>query len=124
MARFTRVFGIPKLPVRLLRGLRFRLTLFYVIFFTLCLIAIGLFYRQILQQRLQDTEQAALEELWPTAKGYFNIEKEEPVWSPDPDDVEVVAQLQRLYLIADANGNALGYNEDNNSISFSAAEIR
>ena len=124
MARFTRVFGIPKLPVRLLRGLRFRLTLFYVIFFTLCLIAIGLFYRQILQQRLQDTEQAALEELWPTAKGYFNIEKQEPVWSPDPDDAEVVAQLQRLYLIADANGNALGYNEDNNSISFSAAEIR
>jgi heavy metal sensor kinase len=124
MARFTRVFGIPKLPVRLLRGLRFRLTLFYVIFFTLCLIAIGLFYRQILQQRLQDTEQAALEELWPTVKGYFNIEKGEPVWSTDPEDAEVVAQLQRVYLIADANGNALGYNEDNDSISFSTAEIR
>jgi len=115
---------MPKLPVRFVRGLRFRLTLSYVIFFTLLLIGIGFFYRQILKQGLQDTEGAALQELWPTAKGYFNIENEEPVWSTDLEDAEVVRQLQQVYLIADANGNALGYNEDNDSISFSVSEIR
>jgi heavy metal sensor kinase len=123
MARITRVFGIPKLPVRFVRGLRFRLTLSYVLFFTLLLIAIGLFYRPILQQRLQDREQTALQELWPVAREYFNIEKDQPVWSTDPDDAEVVADLRRVYLIADADGNALDYNEDNDSISFTAAEI-
>jgi len=64
-----------------------------------------------------------LEELWPTVKGYFNIEKGSRL-EHRSEDAEVVAQLQRVYLIADANGNALGYNEDNDSISFSTAEIR
>ena len=115
---------MPKLPVRFVRGLRFRLTLSYVLFFTLLLIGIGLFYRQILQKQLEGTEQAALEELWPVAREYFNIEKEEPVWSTDPDDAEVVGELRRAYLIADADGNALDYNEDNDSISFSASEVK
>ncbi len=123
MARVTRVFGIPKLPVRFLRGLRFRLTLSYVIFFTLLLILIGLFYRQILQTQLEGREEAALKDLWPVAREYFNIENEQPIWSKEPDDAEVVAELRQVYLIADANGNALDYNEDNDSISFSAAEI-
>jgi heavy metal sensor kinase len=114
---------MPKLPVRFVRGLRFRLTLRYMLFFTLLLISIGLFYRQILQQRLQEREQSALTELWPVAREYFNIENEEPVWNSDPDDADVVAELRRAFLIADANGNALDYNEDNDSINFSAAEI-
>ncbi len=115
---------MPKLPVRFVRGLRFRLTLSYVLFFTALLIGIGLFYRQILQKQLEGTEQAALEELWPVAREYFNIEKEEPVWSTAPDDAEVVGELRRAYLIADADGNALDYNEDNDSISFSASEVK
>jgi heavy metal sensor kinase len=124
MARITRVFGMPKLPARFVRGLRFRLTLSYVLFFTLLLVAIGLFYRQILQKQLEGTEQAALEEQWDAARGYFTIEKAQPVWSTDPEDADVVAQLQRVYLIADAGGNALDYNPDTyDAISFDAAEI-
>lgn len=123
MARFTRVFGMRELPVRLLRGLRMRVMLSYVFFFALSAIVIGVFCRQALKQSLQNTEQAALQELWPAAKGYFNIEKEEPVWSTDPEDAEIVGQLKNAYLIADAQGNALGYNEDNDSINYSAAEI-
>jgi heavy metal sensor kinase len=123
MARITRVFGIPKLPVRFVRGLRFRLTLSYVIFFTVFLFAIGLFNRQILRTQLEGREEAALKDLWPVAREYFEIKNEEPVWSKDLDDAEVVAELRQVYLIADANGNALDYNEDNDSISFSAAEI-
>jgi len=114
---------MPKLPVRFVRGLRFRLTLSYVIFFTLLLGVIGFLYRQILQTQLQGREQATLEEQWDAAKGYFKIDNEEPVWNTDPEDADVVAQLKSVYLIADAQGNALGYNEDNDSISFNAAEI-
>jgi len=125
MARITRVFGIPKLPVRLVRSLRFRLTLSYVLFFTLLLIGIGLFYRQILETQLETREQEALNEQWDAAKEYFSIENAQPIWSADPEDAEVVAQLRHLYLIADGNGNALDYNPDTrDSIPFSAAEIR
>jgi heavy metal sensor kinase len=125
MARITRVFGIPKLPVRLVRGLRFRLTLSYVLFFTLLLVVIGLFDRQILQKQLRGREQATLGEQWDAAREYFSIENGEPVWSPDPEDADVVAQLKSgVYLIADSRGNALDYNPDtHDDISFGSAEI-
>ena len=64
-----------------MRGLRFRLTLSYVLFFTLLLIAIGLLFRQILKTQLEGREHAALEEEWDAAKGYFKIENEQPIWS-------------------------------------------
>jgi hypothetical protein len=44
MPRLTRVFGTPALRVRFLRGLRFRLMLSYVFFFTLLLAALGLLF--------------------------------------------------------------------------------
>ncbi len=125
MARFTRVFGMPELRVRFVRGLRFRLTASYVLFFTLLLAGIGLFYRQILEKELEGREQATLQEQWDAAREYFTIENERPVWNPEPEEAEVVAQLQNMYLIADANGNALGYNPDTyDSIRFDATEIR
>jgi heavy metal sensor kinase len=125
MARFTRVFGMRELPVRLARGLRVRLMLSYVFFFTLLLIAIGWFYPQRLRTQLEGQEQATLAAQWEAAKEYFSIDHAQPVWSKEPEDQEVVEQLQTMYLIADANGNALGYNPDTyDSISFSAADIR
>lgn len=125
MARFTRVFGMRELPVRFVRGLRFRLTLSYVFFFALLLVAIGYFYRQILDKQLEGREEATLEEQWDAAKEYFKIDNGEPVWSKEPEDADVVAQLQQMYLIADANGNVLKDNPDTyESIAFSAEEIR
>ncbi len=125
MARFTRVFGIPDLRVTFVRGLRFRLTLTYAFFFALLLIAIGLYYRENLKAQLLDQERVALAEQWDAAKGYVGITNHEPVWSQDPDDAAVVAELQEVYLIADANGNAIGYNPDTlDSISFSVSEIQ
>ncbi len=125
MARFTRVFGMRELPVRLVRGLRVRLMLSYVFFFTVLLVLVGWFYPQRLRNQLEDQEQATLEAQWDAAKEYFNIENAQPVWSKEPEDEEVVAQLQTMYLIADANGNALKYNPDTyDTIAFSPAEIR
>ena len=102
---------MPKLPVRFVRGLRFRLTVSYVFFFTLLLFVMGLLYHQILQTQLEGREQATLEEQWDAARGYFKIENDEPIWNTDPEDADVVAQLKNVYLIADSSGNALGYNE-------------
>lgn len=123
MARFTRVFGMRELPVQLARGLRFRLTLSYVLFFSLLLTGIGLFYRQILQTQLVGREEAALEEQWDAAREYFTIQNARPVWSKDPDDADVVAQLQRAYLIADSQGLTLSQDEDD-SFSFDPGEVR
>ena len=128
MERLTRAFGIPQLRVDFTRGLRFRLTLSYVFFFTLLLIAIGLLYRENLRTQLEGHERATLEEMWDAAKGYLEIINAEPVWSYDRDDPQdefIVGRLRQVYLIADANGNALQYNSETyGSISFDQTEIR
>src|SRR5580700_12189019 len=100
MARFTRVFGVPKLRVDFIRGLRFRLAVSYVLFFSVLLVAIGLIYRQNLQSQLEGDVRAALEEEWGAAKGYVRIENFEPRWIADPTDPEeeyIVSRLQHGY---------------------------
>ncbi|HEY4364174.1 MAG TPA: ATP-binding protein [Bryobacteraceae bacterium] len=125
MARFTRVFGIPELRVRFVRSLRFRLLLSYVLFFTLLLVGIGLLFRGLLKSQLLSEVQTTLVEQWDEARGYFDIENEEPVWSKVQEDALVVSELQQIYLIADGSGNYLGYNEDTlDAINFDAAEIQ
>jgi heavy metal sensor kinase len=126
MARFTRVFGMRELPVRLVKGLRVRLMLSYVFFFTLLLVGIGLFYRQTLQTQLNDQEGKTLAQQWDAGREYFEFDEQRPVWSPEPDDAEAVAQIKNgVYLIADANGIALDYNQDTyDSIQFTPGEIR
>jgi heavy metal sensor kinase len=126
MARFTRVFGIPELRVAFVRSLRFRLTLSYLFFFTLLLVAIGLFYRQILKNQLEGNVQTLLEDDWGAAKGYIKFENAEPRWDydeTDPEEVATYSQLTHLYLITDASGNALKY-DDNRSLHFDFEEIR
>ncbi len=89
---------MPKLPVRFVRGLRFRLTLSYVVFFTLLLIAIGLFYRQILQTQIEGRERATLEEEWDAAKGNTSPSRTSSrSGAADPEDADVVAQLKHTY---------------------------
>ena len=128
MARFTRVFGVPRLRVDYARGLRFRLAVSYVLFFTVLLVAIGLLFRQNLKNQLEAEVRAALEEEWGAAKGYVRIENFEPRWIADPTDPEeeyIVSRLQHVYFISDAAGHALGYSDIYESIGLdSLAEIR
>lgn len=125
MARFTRVFGMRELPVRLARGLRVRLMLSYVFFFTVLLVAIGWFYPQRLRNQLEEQEQATLAAQWDAAKEYFSFDHAQPHWSAEPEDADVVEQLKTIYLIADSNGDALDYNPDTyDTIAFTPAEIR
>jgi heavy metal sensor kinase len=120
MARITRVFGIPQLPVRFGRGLRFRLMLSYVFFFTLLLVAVGLLFREILTRQLDGDIQALLDDDWGSIKGWVSIDNERPVWTApaDEDDARIVAQLKQVYFIADSNGNALEDSETYRSIGF------
>ncbi len=128
MARFSRSFSFPKLPVRLVRGLRFRLSLAYAIFFTLLLIAIGLFFRVTLKSQLEGEVRETLEEEWGSAKGYLRIENQRPEWVSDPSDPEeslVVARLQEVYLLTDANGLVLKNSDTYRSIGIdSPDEVR
>lgn len=125
MARFTRVFGVPKLRVDFVRGLRFRLAVSYVLFFTVLLVVIGLLFRQNLKIQLEGDVKAALEEEWGAAKGYVRIENYEPHWiadSTDPEEDYIVSRLKHVYFISDADGHALGYSDIYASIGLDSAE--
>ncbi|HEY7334421.1 MAG TPA: ATP-binding protein [Bryobacteraceae bacterium] len=127
MAKFTRVFGSPVVRARFVRGLRFRLMLSYVMFFTLLLVALGLLFRHELKTRLDGGVQALLDDDWGAVKGWVNIVNERPVWSEpaDEDEQSIVAQLKQVYFIADPNGLALDNSETYRSIGFdSLSDIR
>jgi heavy metal sensor kinase len=111
-----------------MRGLRFRLTLSYVLFFTVLLVMIGLFFRKTLQLQLEGDVRDALEEEWGAAKGYLKIENQRPIWIADPSDTEeayIVSRIKHVFLITDANGVPLDYDETYQSIGVdSPDEIR
>ena len=97
-------------PASLLRGLRFRLTLSYLLLFSALLIFIGLGFRQRLKVQTEGDVQAVLEEVWGEAKGYLRIENYRPTWfadQTDPEDAHIVERLRYVILLTDANGNIL-----------------
>ena len=106
-------------PVSLLRGLRFRLTLSYLLLFSALLVFIGLGFRQRLKAQTGGDVQAVLDEEWGTAKGYLRIENYGPVWTVDvrdPEDAHIKDRLQQVLLLTDANGNRLLESETYDSI--------
>src|SRR5437016_8178711 len=125
MARFTRVFGVPKLRVDFVRGLRFRLAVSYVLFFAFLLIAIGLLFRENLKIQLEGDDRAAVEESWDVARSYLKIENFRPVWladMTDPDEAYVVRRLQHVFLITDEEGNALQWSTVYESIGIDSRD--
>ncbi len=110
MARFTRVFGVPKLRVDFLHGLRFRLTVSYVLFFAVLLVLIGILFRQNFKNEGLSDVRATVEADWAATKGYLQIANEEPVWvadESDPEEAYTVERLRRVYLLTDADGDVL-----------------
>lgn len=114
--------------VNLVRGLRFRLTVSYLLLFSTLLVAIGLYFRHSLQVQTQGDVRAVLEEVWGEAKGYLRIENARPLWTADPDDPEdshIVDRLKLVLLLTDPNGNILIDSPTYESIGIdSPAEIR
>jgi heavy metal sensor kinase len=107
-----RVLGVAKRWANLVRGLRFRLTVSYVLFFSVLLVGVGLLFRQTLKYELDGDVEATVEEEWGAAKAYLRIEKGHPVWvadSKDPEEAYIVERLRHVYALADSKGKLLEY---------------
>jgi heavy metal sensor kinase len=97
-----------------IRSLRFRLTVGFLLFFTLMLTGVGLLFRQMLISIFYDQATTALEEEWGASKGYLRFEHQRPIWMFDrfdPEESVVVNRIRRVYLITDATGNQLELSE-------------
>src|SRR6476646_7351159 len=108
-----------------LRSLRFRLTLSYVLFFTVLLVAIGLLFQKTLQFEMDDDSRATLEEEWGAAKGYLHIEGGRPVWiadATDPEEAYIVERLRHVYILTDSNGKVLEHSQTYDSIGIDSPQ--
>src|SRR5579871_5611597 len=109
-------------------GLRFRLALSYVIFFSVLLVLLGLLFRQVLSGTFQSQMESVLDEEWGAAKGYLRTGPEGPDWvfdEKDPDESFTVRRVQRVYMLADTQGNPLQHSEIYRSLGIDPpAEIR
>jgi heavy metal sensor kinase len=105
---------------RITRGLRFRLTASYALFFSVLLIGAAELFRERLATALDDQVHGSLEQEWAALKGYLRIEKNpdtgknQPYWyydDEDPDESLIVRRIQRIYLITDEDGEVLQRSE-------------
>jgi heavy metal sensor kinase len=110
------------------RGLRFRLALSYVVFFSVFLLLLGMLFRQILSGTFQAQMESVLDEEWGAAKGYLRTGPEGPDWvfdEKDPDESFTVRRVQRVYMLADTQGHPLQHSEIYDSLGIdSPSEIR
>src|SRR5579872_1453075 len=95
---------------RITRGLRFRLTLSYALFFTLLLAGAGMIFLELLHSSLDGGIRDNLDQEWAAMKGFLRIVKGKPQWFYDPVDDEetfIVTRMKRVYLITNAYGTVL-----------------
>src|SRR5687768_14189989 len=101
---------IVTLHERITGGLRFRLTLTYIVFFTILLAFLGVFFRQALKSLYDGQMRNILQEEWGAVRGYLRIEKGKINWyydHVDPEEALIVDSLKQIYLLADQNGKVL-----------------
>jgi heavy metal sensor kinase len=106
-------------PVRFARGLRSRLAISYVVFFTILLVLLGIVFRQTLSTTFESEMESVLDEEWGAVKGYLRTGPAGPDWfydRHDPDESFTVERLRRIYLLADAQGHVLQRSEIYDSI--------
>jgi len=101
---------------RITRGLRFRLTATYALFFTALLTGVAAYFRYTLVLTLDNQVHEVLNQEWAAMKGYLRIDKSPELgknasnWyfaEDDPDEATIVADLKKIYMIADENGNLI-----------------
>jgi two-component system OmpR family sensor kinase len=102
--------SIASLHGRITRGLRFRLTLTYLVFFTILLAFLGISFRQTLSSLYDSQLRNILNEEWGAVRGYLRIEKGKINWFYDreePEEAIIVDRLKQIYLLTDHNGTVL-----------------
>jgi heavy metal sensor kinase len=111
--------------LRFTRGLRFRLAVSYVFFFTILLAFLGVVFRQVLSTTFKSQMQSVLEEEFGAAKGYLRTTATGPDWvfdKEDPDESFIVNRIRRVYLLADTQGHALEHSEIYDSIGLDSPD--
>lgn len=93
------------------RSLRFRLTVSYVVLFTVALVAIGIGFRGLLTSAARRQIEQTLEEEFGEVKGFLRLERNQPVWffdRQDPEEAAIVARVRNgAFLLTDAEGQTL-----------------
>jgi heavy metal sensor kinase len=123
MARFS----LLQLPVRgrFIHGLRFRLTLTYVVFFTILLSILGIFLRQTFTSIYMQQTKDLLTEEWAAVKGYLRIDKGNVDWyfdREDPEEALIVGRLKQVYLLTDSKGNVLEVSDKYRALGIESPE--
>src|ERR1700720_1754078 len=107
------------------RGLRFRLMVSYVLFFTVLLVGVGMLFRATLKLYMDGDIQDALEEEWGAAKGYLHIENQRPIWvadASDPEEAYILERLRHVYLLTDSNGYVLEHSPTYDSVGIDSPQ--
>ena len=94
------------------RGLRFRLTAVYALFFVFLLAGVAAVFQARLASVLDVQERNLVDQQWAALKGgYLRIEKNaHAFWYYDQDDEDesrILFNIKRVYFIADRNGNLI-----------------
>jgi len=93
------------------RGLRFRLTAGYALFFVVVLGLVAAVFQARLTSVLDDQAKNLVNQQWAAMKGYLRIEKNaQAFWyyeADDDDESRIVLNIKRVYFIADRNGNVI-----------------
>jgi len=93
------------------RGLRFRLTAGYALFFAVVLGLVAAGFQVRLSSVLDDQAHNLVNQQWAAMKGYLRIEKDAlAFWYYDPDDEDesrILFNIKRVYFIADRNGKVI-----------------
>jgi heavy metal sensor kinase len=101
---------------RITRGLRFRLTASYALFFAVLLLGVATLFRQRLESVQNLAVQDSLEDKWAAIKGYMRVDLDKinrtyyACWyfdDKDPDEATIVLDIKKIYVITDANGNII-----------------
>jgi heavy metal sensor kinase len=98
---------------RLTRGLRFRLTATYALFFTVLLASVAAYFRASLVRSLDLQVHEILDKDWAAMKGYLRIDRDPDIgknasnWyyaEDDPEEATIVGDIKKIYMIADEEG--------------------
>ena len=95
---------------RITRGLRFRLTLSYALFFTLLLVAIGMIFKGFLATSLDTTIRSSMDQDFAAMKGFLDIKNGSLDWNYDRDDDDeqfIVSRIMRVFMVSDAQGEVV-----------------
>ncbi|MGA2182472.1 MAG: ATP-binding protein [Bryobacteraceae bacterium] len=107
MASWARVRDWAARAPQITRSLRFRLTLTYVLFFTLLLTIVGVLFHPLLRSIMYDQVDETLDEEWGAAKGYLHYFDNGWGWFFDPYDSEeqlIVLRLKNVFMLAGSDG--------------------